>query len=263
MRLGFAANDGKEGAKAHCDDMMRAAQKAGAETVYYASSEALLAETHAPNCLVVLGGDGTLLRYARAAAVQDVPLLGVHMGRIGFLTETTVASFPEALDAVLRGDYTVEARRMLSCRVNGGEEILCLNDVLVFKSTFSGTADIRFSVDGMDAGRVFCDGMIACTPTGSTAYSLSAGGPVVVPGLDAIVVTPVCSHTLHVRPCVSRADAVWRFSVSGSGMVAADGAKCCDVQTGDEVAVTGADKTTKFIRFTPKNVFGLIEDKLH
>ncbi len=242
--------------------MMRAARDAGADTAYYDTADALLADEAAPECLLVLGGDGTILRYARAAALRGVPLLGVHLGRVGFLTETTAAAFPDALERLLAHRYTIEERMMLSCRVNGGAETLCLNDVLVFKSAFSGTVRVRMAVDALDAGDAFCDGVIISTPTGATGYSLSAGGPVVAPGLDAIVVTPVCSHTLHVRPVVSSGEAVWRFSVMGAGVVAADGERLCEVAEGDEVVVTKAARRARFIRFSEKNVFELIRQKL-
>ena len=120
MRLGFAANIKKTGAEASCSAMMRAARDAGADTAYYDTADALLADEAAPECLLVLGGDGTILRYARAAALRGVSLLGVHLGRVGFLTETTAAAFPDALERLLAHRYTIEERMMLSCRVNGG-----------------------------------------------------------------------------------------------------------------------------------------------
>jgi NAD+ kinase len=132
----------------------------------------------------------------------------------------------------------------------------------VFKKTFSGTIQVSLNCDGQDVGTVFCDGIIASTPTGSTAYNLSAGGPVVTQNLDAIIVTPVCSHTLHIRPVVSAANSVWTFHVTQAGFVAGDGIKLRQVNPNDRIVVTKSDKTVKFIRFSEPNVFELIQRKL-
>ncbi|MEG1883811.1 MAG: NAD(+)/NADH kinase [Clostridia bacterium] len=262
VRIGFAANLDKEGIAAHRDDLLRIADAFGCDCAVYDTVAALDAERNIPAFLVVIGGDGTLLRFAHPAAIKRIPILGVNLGRIGFLSEILTDEFGSALKRLATGDYHVEERMMLSGRVNDGATFLCLNDALVFKNSFSGTAQIEVAVDGMPVANVFCDGIIAATPTGSTAYSLSAGGPVIAPGLDSIVITPVCSHTLHVRPIVAGADSVWTFHVLGDGFVAADGMKMTDVARNDCIMVTRAEETAKFIRFSEKNVFELIKQKL-
>jgi NAD+ kinase len=118
------------------------------------------------------------------------------------------------------------------------------------------------SCNGKDVGTVFCDGIIASTPTGSTAYNLSAGGPVVAQSLDAIAVTPVCSHTLHIRPVVTSADSVWSFRVNGTGFVAGDGIKLRTIKPEDTIVVTRSERKAKFIRFGEQNIFELIHRKL-
>lgn len=262
MRIGFAANQEKAGVQTHRDSMIRHACDAGFDCRFYASVEEVEEEAQLPDCLVVIGGDGCLLRYARPAAVRGIPILGVNLGRIGFLSEIVTDEFPEALARIGCGDYAVTERMMLSARVNDGQPSICLNDLLTFKHSFSGIAQIDVSVDGMEVSTVFCDGIVAATPTGATAYSLSAGGPVVAPGLEAIVVTPVCSHTLHVRPIVSAPDANWMFRVAGKGAVAVDGIRTHSVQMGDVITVTRAGVRARFISLHEKNVFSLIRKKL-
>ena len=150
----------------------------------------------------------------------------------------------------------------LLCSINGAPFASCLNDVLISKQSFSGTIQIDMYCDGQSVGSVFSDGIIASTPTGSTAYNLSAGGPVVTQNLDSIVVTTVCSHTLHIRPIVSAPDAIWTFHVNGEGFVAGDGIKLKRVSPDDRIVVTRSDRRVKFIRFREQNVFELIRQKL-
>lgn len=262
MRIGFAANLSKNGVAAYLDALAESARQRGHVCTLYDDAQSLDCADCPPEILTVIGGDGTLLRYARSAGALNIPILGVNQGRIGFLSEVLVEEFPAALDRLESGDYALEHRMMLSGSVNGGKPVPCLNDILVFKRSFSGTAEIEMFVNGMRVADVFCDGIIAATPTGSTAYSLSAGGPVTAPGMQCTVITPVCSHTLHVRPIVSDPSDVWEFRLRGEGFVAADGMKVADVERDDRVRVTRAKETVGFIRFSDKNVFELIENKL-
>lgn len=262
MQIGFAANLDKAGIAAHRDRLMRLAEDAGCTCAYYETADALLHEREKPDFLVIIGGDGSILRFVPPAAILGIPIVGVNLGRIGFLTEIAVDDFTEALARLQTGDYAIESRMMLAASVNGALPHICLNDVLVFKASYSGIAQVEVSVNGMDVGTVFCDGIVAATPTGATGYSLSAGGPVVATGLDTIVVTPICSHTLHVRPIVSAPDAMWTFSVSGNGLVATDGMKIAEIKTGERITVTKADESAKFVVFREKNLFDLIKKKL-
>ncbi len=261
LSIGFAINPEKASAIPIRDTLIRLtrAREIECRLIDGAISAAAL---NGLTFLIVIGGDGTVLRHAVAASAAHVPLLGVNVGRIGFLSELANDAFDDMLDALSLGRYTLEERMMLTCSVNGGEPVECLNDILVFKHSFSGTAEVWVEIDGASVGRVVCDGMLAATPTGSTAYSLSAGGPVVAPGLDAILITPVCSHTLHVRPIVAPASAEIVFSVVGKGMVAADGVKTRDVDTDDRIVVKKSDRTTSFVRLEKRNLFDLIQRKL-
>ena len=262
MKIGFAGNLEKEGIAEFRVRLMEQASVLGEETVALDSIAALITEQPAPDLLVVIGGDGTLLRFASVAAQKDIPLLGVNLGRIGFLSEIAVDEFSDAIKKIHRSEYRVEERMTLLCSINGAPFASCLNDVLISKQSFSGTIQVDMFCDGQEVGSVFSDGIIASTPTGSTAYNLSAGGPVVTQDLDSIIVTTVCSHTLHIRPIVSSPDAIWTFHVNGEGFVAGDGIKLSRVNPNDCISVTRSNRRVRFIRFREQNVFDLIRQKL-
>ncbi|HSR15237.1 MAG TPA: NAD(+)/NADH kinase, partial [Gemmatimonadales bacterium] len=165
------------------------------------------------DALLSFGGDGTLLRGARSLAGHQVPVLGINMGRVGFLTTATREDWREAAEALFTGRYEVEPRQILSSCVRGpgGEERSlphALNDVVIHKAGVARMIRLEVSVDGEPVGPYSADGIIVATPTGSTAYSLSAGGPIIQPGVEALSITPICAHTLAVRPLVIRASSV-------------------------------------------------------
>lgn len=260
-RIGFAVNPTKNGASKLLEQLMQQARERNMECIGVTGRGDVL-RAGGLDLLVVAGGDGTILRYAGCAAESGIPLLGVHFGRVGFLSEILFDEFGQALDALLAGQYRIDARMMLRCTINDEQPVHCLNDILVFKQSFSGTVQIDVTIDGNAVGTVFCDGILAATPTGSTAYSLSAGGPVVAPGLDAILVTSVCSHTLHMRPIVASASSAIDFTVAENGFVAADGIKVREVRDEDIIRVCRSERSTRFIRFDHTNLFELIHEKL-
>jgi len=164
------------------------------------------------DALVTLGGDGTLLRGARLLQGAPVPILGVNLGRVGFLTAAMRESADEALTRLAEGRYVTEKRRtiqavIVSARNERSLLPAALNDVAVHKGGVARLIRLNVQVDGADVGNYSADGLIVATPTGSTAYSLSAGGPIIVPDVDALVITPICAHTLAVRPVVVPAEA--------------------------------------------------------
>jgi len=162
------------------------------------------------DCLFVLGGDGTLLHAAARACPHGVPMLGINLGHLGFLTEVELNGIQQAVEDLLTGEYYIEERLMLRCSVqDDGKTVLtahALNDAAVMKRDISRTVHIELFINGALADNVACDGMLVSTPTGSTAYSLSAGGPIVSPCLKCMLATPVSPHTLHSRTLVVSPD---------------------------------------------------------
>lgn len=219
-------------------------------------------EVSTPELLVALGGDGTMLRAANLAVQRNIPLLGINFGRIGFLSEISLSEFDASLARLENGDFRLEPHMMLACSVNGERDYRCLNDALFTKDGSTGVVGVRVEIDGIDAGTAFGDGVVVSTPTGSTAYSMSAGGPVIAPGLDAILVTPICPHTFSFRPIVAAAGAEMTFSLRGGGWLSLDGVNTVRLTERDVVKVRKANEYAQFIRFDRKNFYALIREKL-
>lgn len=158
--------------------------------------------------ILSLGGDGTLLRGARIACVRGIPILGINLGHLGFLAGAGPEMAADALARVRRGQYAVERRGALSVRIGDeAQPLLAVNDAVIHKGGVARVIRLGVLIDGEQVGTYSADGIIVATPTGSTAYSMSAGGPIVVPDVDAFVITPICPHTLAVRPLVVAATA--------------------------------------------------------
>jgi NAD+ kinase len=153
--------------------------------------------------ILSLGGDGTLLRAARIGCQRGIPILGINLGRLGFLAGAGPEHAEDALRRLVKGQYTIERRLALAARIgDDGPQALAINDVVIHKGGVARVIRLSVSVDGEQVGTYSADGIVVATPTGSTAYSLSAGGPIVVPAVDAFVITAICPHTLAVRPLV-------------------------------------------------------------
>ena len=220
------------------------------------------------DALIVLGGDGTLLSMARAVADLGVPILGVNLGGLGFLTATTLEEMIPALEALLAGSMAVEQRMMLSARlVRDGRPVsehIALNDVVITKSAMSRIIDLAVSVDGRHATAYRADGLIISTPTGSTAYNLSAGGPILFPTMDAVVLTPIAPHTLSDRPIVL--PAAQRIDVTLQGyqevMLTMDGQVGVHLRERDVVEVEKARARIRLLRFAQKDFFSVLRTKL-
>jgi NAD+ kinase len=218
--------------------------------------------------IVVLGGDGTLLSMARAVGDLGVPLLGVNLGELGFLTATTLDEMFPALEAWLAGRMAIDERMMLTARVlRGGQaigEYAALNDVVITKSAMSRIVNLSVSVEGQYATAYRADGLIISTPTGSTAYSLSAGGPILFPSMDAIVLTPICSHTLTNRPIVLPAGQRVEVTLltDQEVMVTVDGQVGLNLREGDTVEVRQATARIRLVRFPQQGFFSVLRTKL-
>ena len=218
--------------------------------------------------IVVLGGDGTLIHAAGLCSGREVPILGVNMGTLGFLTEFSRDRVWEALDAALAGKLQSSRRLMLSAEVRrDGAELLSgavLNDVVVSRDALSRLARLDVTVDGKEAATYEADGLIIATPTGSTAYALSAGGPIVYPTLDAIQITPICPHALTQRPVVLPADLPIRVKLASRGamFVTLDGSHGRHLEVGDEVQVRPAPHRTVLLKNPDLDPFAILRQKL-
>lgn len=233
-----------------------------------------LSEAHGKlDCLITLGGDGTLLRGARLLNGSNTPIMGLNLGRVGFLTSAAPDNLDWALDAVVRQAYTTEARLALQTTITGKTakgtrvEPLVLNDVVVHKGGVARVVRLKVAVDGDEVAQYSADGIIVSTPTGSTAYSMSAGGPIVVPTVDAIVVTAICPHTLAVRPLVLPATAVVTIQPippwSDEVLVSFDGQVGTPIQPGERLEVRRSDRPVNLIRLGPESFFKRLRKKLH
>ncbi len=218
--------------------------------------------------VVVLGGDGTLLSAVRATATTDAPLLGVNLGTLGFLTDIPLSSLFSMLDAIARSDAPIERRSLMSCELLRGEEVrgsyLAFNDVVVNKTALARLNNYDLYVDQSFVSSYRSDGMIVATPTGSTAYSLSAGGPVVMPTVNAFVITPVAPHSLTHRPLVVPDSAVVEIMLRSDEEVAylsLDGQPGLDLKDGDRVRCSRSEHKVSLFR-TNSDFFHVLRTKL-
>lgn len=221
------------------------------------------------DCAIVLGGDGTLLNTARSIAPAGVPLFGINLGQLGFLTEVEVKDTIPALEKFISGTYIVEKRMMLQAVVKRGgkvsENFIALNDAVITKGAFARLIRLQTFVNDEYVETYPADGIIISTPTGSTAYSLSAGGPLVTPDLELMMVTPICPHTLYARPLVI--DAANRVKVvilsdQGEIMLTIDGQHGFSLLPGDEVIIEKAPYYTKLLKLNRRSFFEILREKL-
>lgn len=223
--------------------------------------------------VVVLGGDGTFLSAAGriARAGNEVPLLGVNFGSLGFLTEVTLAELQSSIETALEGQPRIDTRMMLRARIMDGEtsrhDFVALNDVVITRGALSRIIDLSVSVDGEFVARFRADGLIIASPTGSTAYNLAAGGPIVHPSLQALVLTPIAPHTLTNRPVVLPASAVVAIHSLGDGpapevIVTIDGQTAVPLDATHTVVVERAARPLRVVRATGRSYFQVLRQKL-
>jgi NAD+ kinase len=219
--------------------------------------------------LLVLGGDGTILAAAREAAYHGIPILPINMGSLGFLTSFTVEELYPALESTLAGKATIEERVLLLVERSHNGELLTqqrvLNDAVVHKGTLARMIEVELHINGAFVCRYRADGLIVASPTGSTAYSLSAGGPIVQPGVESILITPICPHTLSDRPVVVQDSSLIELYLSQSSdsvFLTLDGQTGVPMQIGDHVRITRAAERLKLIQPPNKTYFEILRNKL-
>jgi NAD+ kinase len=217
---------------------------------------------------VVLGGDGTVLAASRQVAPKGIPLLSVNTGHMGFLTETYLNQLPQAMEKVMAGDYEIEERAMLNVKVLRGEsvlwEALCLNEMVLHREPLTCMCHFEIAVGRHAPVDIAADGVIVSTPTGSTAYSLSAGGPVVTPGVPALQLVPICPHSLASRALVfPDSEPVTISPASPTRLVmVVDGNGGCYVFPEDRVYMERAHYSARFIRLQPPEFYRILREKL-
>jgi len=220
--------------------------------------------------VVAIGGDGTLLHAARHVARRGVPLLGINRGRLGFLTDISPEHMLEAIDAILAGDYLEEHRLMLSAEIGNGSphpKLVALNDVVLQKGETGRMLDFVTTVDGSYVNAHRGDGLIVATPTGSTAYALSCGGPIIQPNVDALVMVPICPHTLSDRPLVLKLTSSIEVQVdTGAGSAAhvvCDGEDLGRIASGQTLRIGLAEETVTLLHPRDYNYYELLRSKLN
>lgn len=217
--------------------------------------------------MIVLGGDGTILSALDYALPNDIPLLGVNLGRVGFLTEVDPNNLRRDMLDVLQGRFSVDDRMTMTVQGQDERRFFALNEIVVTRASMGvRILSLEIDVNGILVDRISGDGLIVASATGSTAYSLSAGGPIIRPGLDCFVITPICPHTMSARPVVVSSDDLVTIRVlddRGGVNAVLDGRKVVDVHSGDPgVTVLRSGLKARFIRLHDRNYFSLLRDKL-
>ena len=223
----------------------------------------------ASDLIVVLGGDGTMISTARLVGDTDTPVLGINYGSLGYLTDFRIEEMFPALEAIFRGEYEIDRRVMLHAEHRRGDEMLAtgrvLNDVVITKAAVARIIEIEVSLNGLFVNSFRADGLIASTPTGSTAYSLSAGGPIIYPSMNAIVLTPICPFTLTNRPIVIPDDAAIELKLENENEGVAltlDGQIGYTMKAQDRVVIRKSRTTFNLVQPPNRNYFDVLRNKL-
>lgn len=226
-------------------------------------------------CAIVLGGDGTLLHAAHDLTAYNIPLVGVNFGHLGFLADVEAEAVEDMVDRLMRDDYTIESRMMVQGTViRNGQEIYsasALNDIVIGRWGAMSVIDFRLFVNGIRLNNYKADGIIAATPTGSTAYSMSAGGPLVKPSAQLIVMTPVCPHTLNTRSIILDKDDIVEVEIcqskqsddAASGYVYFDGDGAVDLYNGDIIRIRKSKGSTNIIKLDSRSFLEVLRRKLN
>jgi NAD+ kinase len=224
---------------------------------------------HKPNLVIVLGGDGTLLAAARAFARTTTPILSVNLGSLGFLTETPLSDLYATLEAWCDNCADIEVRSMMHAEIiRDGETIQewdALNDVVIAKGTIARMGDFSVEIEKQFVATFRADGIIVSTPTGSTAYNLAANGPIVMPSVNAMLVTPICPHLLTIRPIVVPGEATVSVRVVGVPneiYLTVDGQEAVQLRLGDYVHCQRSEASVRLLRHQPNGLFSVLRSKL-
>ncbi len=279
MKFGLFANIARQGAREAVDSFISWANESSheiiltqeladftAENLTYAPREEVAAQA---DIVVSMGGDGTLLATAREVGNTGTPILGINLGSLGFLTQQTPRQLPSALDRIAAGEYEIENRMLLKADVHDEEQLLypyALNDIVVDKGAVSRLIEVHFRVNGRDIVTYRADGIVIATPTGSTAYNLAVGGPILHPKMRSIIVSPISSFSLTTRPMLFDADDVLELTVKSHDRVVGltiDGQVMVSLLETARVTITQADYDVRFIVFPDNSFYRVLRNKLH
>ncbi|MFQ6091733.1 MAG: NAD(+)/NADH kinase [bacterium] len=214
--------------------------------------------------LIALGGDGTILAAARTIGANNIPILGVKVGGLGFLADITPEELPDALEKVQRGEYRLSERMTLETTLQG-KVCFALNDIVIDKGASPRILDLSLSIGGQFVSTSTADGLILATPTGSTAYSLSVGGPIVHPRMEAIILSPICPHVLANRPMIVSGNETVEVIIEkayGEVKLTIDGQISFELRQGDRVAVKRGDRFVKLVRTSDRTYYDVLRTKL-
>ncbi len=278
--LAIVANSRREGAAQAIQDVLRWADGHGWGAVLESEAaenlaldipvEPLESLSKRARFVVALGGDGTLIRAARFTAGDDTPILGVNLGSLGFLTECYLEELTPALEKLDAGEFEIERRLMVEAKASGDSQsdvdLRALNDIVIDRGVVSRVISLALFLEGEHVGSFIADGLIVSTPTGSTAYSLAAGGPIVTPGLGAFVATPMCPHTLSARPIIFPSDKQLKVvATSGAGKVklTADGQVEEQMGAKAEVILTAAEDAVPLVKVHFRSFYNLLKTKFN
>ncbi|MGV8059278.1 MAG: NAD(+)/NADH kinase [Smithellaceae bacterium] len=277
-KVGIVANTEKEKTAEYAKSLKEWLEEAGIEVFIEAEIAAKIGVrgglpwenlARKAELVAVLGGDGTMLRTARYVAKYNVPIVGINMGSFGYLTEVNLNEMHSALELILRGDYLTEKRMMLDVSVRHGKTVITagtvLNDVVINRGNLSRIIELETTINDKYLTTYKADGLIVSTPTGSTAYSLSAGGPIVYPEKDLIIINPICPHTLTNRPIIIPEDSdlhirIW--STEKGATLTLDGQESYRINSGDVVTVRKSKYITKLVLSPHRSYWEILRSKL-
>lgn len=278
MVIGLIPNLEKPGAVTVCSELLAWLEQRGMQVLLSQQSALLLGrsalgtedEELARRCelIAVLGGDGTLLSVVRRWPFWGVPVLGINLGNLGFLTEIELPDLYPGMERILAGDYFVQERMMLRAQVHRGDrvinELYALNDVVVTKGAFSRMLQLELYIEEQFADLLPADGVVVATPTGSTAYSLSAGGPIVDPNINALLLTPICAHSLHSRPMVIAPEnrVIVKVHAQHDDIVLTmDGQETSRLLPRDRVVIGRASMAARLVKLPPRSFYEVVRRK--
>lgn len=257
MKLAMVVHDRRPQAGEAASQLRAGCEKRGIEVVPTSSPEL--------DIVVAIGGDGTVLRAARVALGNDVPLIGVNVGRKGFLADVEPSTLAQALDTLASGTWRESPRMTVQARLDNGTSVVGINDVVVEKSGGHSLISIEVSIDGEQFIDYHADGLVFATPTGSTAYNLSAGGPLVDPEVEALILSPVAPHSLFSKSIVLHPDAEieCRIVADRPASVSVDGRDLGIAEEGETITISRGSRQVRFIEVSGRSFVTTVKEKFH